>query len=283
MRTVIVGAKGMLGRELVRLLGPQHEVVAWDIDEIDITDRQRTIAQVAGLRPDLVLNSAAWPDVDGCDREPDKAWLANAVGAQNLALAARQAGSALLYLSTDYVFNGRTDAAYDETAPVDPINHYGRSKLAGELLSTQICSATYVVRSAWLIGDHPNNYVNRVLTSARRDGVVRMAEDQVESPTTTTDLGQAIVTLIGTGAYGLYHVTSQGACTRAEFAEFVLREAGRPERVEIVDASTLPRVAARPHRTVLDCRLFRLATGHALPAWQDGLRAFMAARAEIGR
>jgi dTDP-4-dehydrorhamnose reductase len=278
MFIVIVGARGMLGRELVRLLEPQHEVVAWDIQEIDITDRPRTIEQVASLRPDLVLNSAAWPDVDGCEREPDKAWLVNAVGAQNLALAARQAGSALLYMSTDYVFNGRTPADYDETAPVDPINHYGRSKLAGEAMSTQICSATYVVRSAWLIGDHPNNYVDRVLASARRDGVVRMAQDQIESPTTTTDLGQAIAALITTGAYGCYHVTSQGACTRAAFAEFVLREAGRPERVEIVDAGTLPRLAARPHRTVLDCRLFRLVTGQALPAWQDGLRAFMASR-----
>src|SRR5512135_33878 len=196
MRIVIVGAKGMLGRELVRVLAPQHEVLAWDIEEIDICARAPTLRLVAGARPDLVLNSAAFVDVDGCEREPDKAWQINAVGAQNLALAARQAGSALLYISTDYVFNGRTDRDYDETSPVDPINHYGRSKLAGEMLSTQICSATYVVRTAWLMGDHPGNYVNRVLASAQRDGLVRMAEDQIESPTTTTNLGQAIAALI---------------------------------------------------------------------------------------
>src|SRR5512142_1670173 len=99
MRIVIVGARGMLGRELVRVLEPRHEVIAWDIQEMDITDRPRTIRQVNDLRPDLVLNSAAWPDVDGCEREPDKAWLINAVGAQNLALAARQVGSELLYIS----------------------------------------------------------------------------------------------------------------------------------------------------------------------------------------
>ncbi len=280
MRVLIMGARGMLGRELERVLAPAHEVTGWDIQEIDITDRPRTIGQITDLRPDLVLNSAAWPDVDGCERDPDKAWQINTVGAQNLALAARQAGSALLYISTDYVFNGRTDSDYDETAPVDPINQYGRSKLAGEMLSTQICSATYVVRTAWLVGDHPNNYVDRVLASARREGVVRMAPDQVESPTTTADLARAVDALIGTGAYGCYHVTSEGACTRAEFAEFVLAEAGSSVRVEVVDAGALSRVAARPNRTVLDCRLFRLVTGHALPAWQDAIRSFMASRGD---
>jgi dTDP-4-dehydrorhamnose reductase len=277
MRILIVGAKGMLGRELVRTLGPQHDVLAWDIEEIDITDRERTIRQVTGARPDLVLNSAAWPDVDGCEREPDKAWRINTVGAQNLALAARGAGSALLYISSDYVFDGRATEDYDEGATTHPINHYGRSKLAGELLSTQICSATYVVRTAWLIGDHPSNYAARVLATAARDGVVRMADDQVESPTATLDLCRAIAALITTGAFGLYHVTSLGACTRAEFAGFVLAEAGQPGRVETVAGSTLPRAAARPGRTVLDCRLFRLVTGHELPTWQAGLRAFIAA------
>lgn len=268
----------MLGRELVKVLEPGHEVIAWDIQETDVTDRPRTITQITDLRPDLVLNSVAWPDVDGCERNPDKAWQINTVGAQNLALAAREARSALLYISTDYVFNGQTDGDYDEISPVDPINQYGRSKLAGEALSTQICSATYVVRTAWLIGDHPNNYVDRVLASARRDGVVRMTQDQIESPTTTADLARAIEALIGTRAYGCYHVTSQGACTRAEFAEFVLRAAECPARVEIVDPSVITRTAARPYRTVLDCRLFRLVTGRSLPNWEDGVRAFIASR-----
>jgi dTDP-4-dehydrorhamnose reductase len=276
MHIAVIGAKGMLGRELCRVLREGHQITAWDIDEIDITDRPGTLQRLTSLRPDLIVNSAAFVDVDRCETEADKAWLINAVGAQNLALAAQQSGSALLYISTDYIFDGETAEDYDEVAPTRPINHYGRSKLAGEVLSTQICSRTYIVRTAWLIGNHPNNYVERVLQAADREGVVRMAPDQIESPTYTTHLAEAISHLIDTGAFGRYNVTSLGACTRVEFAKFVLEQAGRDTPVETADVSTLRRVAKRPRRTVLDCRLYRLVTGQTLPHWHDAIKAYLA-------
>jgi dTDP-4-dehydrorhamnose reductase len=276
MKIAVIGARGMLGSELCRVLGRQHRITAWDIDEIDITDRDGTLKRLAALHPDLILNSAAYVDCDGCETDPDRAWLINAVGAQNLALAARQVGCALLYISTDYIFDGNTDSDYDEFATPNPINHYGKSKLAGEVLSTQICPYTYVIRTAWLFGHHPNNYVERVLKAAGRDGAVRMGTDQVESPTYTVHLAEAILHLIATGAYGRYDITSLGACTRAEFAEFVLKCAGRSEPVEVVDAAALKRVAARPGRTVLDCRLYRLVTGQSLLHWQQGVEAYFA-------
>lgn len=276
MHIAVIGAKGMLGKELCQVLGKEHRITAWDIEEIDITDRGATLHKLPGLRPDLILNTAAFVDVDRCETEPDIAWQINAVGALNVALAAQQTGSALLYISTDYVFDGETTQDYDEVSPTRPINHYGRSKLAGEMFSLRICPRTYAVRTAWLIGHHPKGYIERVFQAAERDGVVRMAPDQIESPTYTGDLADAISHLINTGAYGVYNVTSLGACTRVEFAQFVLDYAGKPGSVQVADVSTIKRIAKRPHRTVLDCRLYRLVTGRPLPDWRDGLKSYFA-------
>lgn len=273
MKIAIIGAKGMLGRELCRVLGHHHEILAWDIDEIDITDRPRTLELLGDAHPELILNSAAFVDVERCETEPDRAWQINAVGAQNLALAAQNIGSELLYISTDYVFDGNSELDYDEVALPTPINQYGRSKLAGERLCSHICPRTYVVRTAWLFGHAPNNYVERVLKAADNEGVVRMPVDQIESPTYTGHLAEAIQNLIGTGAYGLYNITSIGGCTRAAFAQFVLKCTERSEPVEIMDV-TPKRAAARPKRTVLDCRLYHLVTGQSLPHWQQGVQDY---------
>ena len=276
MKIAVIGAKGMLGSELCRVLGKQHEMLAWDIDEIDITDRAGTLARLGAERPDLIINSAALVNVEVCEAEPDKAWRINAVGAQNLALAAQQMGSALLYISTDYIFDGQTSIAYDEVATPNPINQYGRSKLAGERLSLQNCQRTYSIRTAWIFGHSANSYVQRVLNAADKEGVVRMPEDQLESPTYTVHLAEAILRLIATGAYGIYNVTSLGACTRADFAKFVLQAAGRSEPVEIVDSAAIQRPVKRPPHVVLDCRLIQLVTGQPLAHWQQAVQDYFA-------
>jgi dTDP-4-dehydrorhamnose reductase len=275
MKVAVIGAQGMLGRELCHILGTQHDIIAWDIEDIDITRRQETIEQLKAARPDLIVNSAVFVDLEGCETDPEKAWLINAVGAQNLALAAQQANSDLVYISTDYIFDGRAETDYDEVAQPNPLNQYGRSKLAGERFSLQICPGTYVVRTAWLFGQAPNNYVERVLKAADSEGVVRMPVDQLESPTYTGHLAEAILALIATGAYGIYNVTGLGACTRAGFAQYVLQAAGKSEPVEIVEAMALKRFARRPQRSVLDCRLFQLVTGHTLAPWRQGISDFL--------
>ncbi len=276
MKIAVIGARGMLGRELCRVLGAEHEILAWDIQEIDITDRTGTLAKLPPERPELIINTAAFVNLEACEAEPDKCWRINVVGAQNLALAAQACGSALLYICTDYIFDGNTTRDYDEVANPNPLNHYGRAKLAGERLSMQICPRTYSIRTAWIYGHAPNNYVDRVLQTADQAGVVRMPVDQLESPTYTVHLAEAIRTLIRTGAYGVYNITGLGACTRAEFAEFVLAAAGRSEQVEIVDSTTIQRTTPRPARVVLDCRLFQLVTGHTLPPWQAGIQEYLA-------
>lgn len=274
-RIAVIGAKGMLGREMVRVLGRSHEVIGWDIEEIDITEREAAAAALAAVRPELIVNCAALVDVEACEADPDTAWRVNAVGSQNLALAAARSGGEYLYFSSDYVFDGESGGDYDELSPPAPVNQYGRSKLAGEVLARRVCPRVYIVRTAWLFGHREGNYVERVLRAAERDGVVRMAADQIESPTYTGHLAEAVAALIATGAYGTYHATSRGSCTRAEFAEFVLRSAGRGEPVETVEAERLTRKAPRPARTVLDCRLLRLVTGRSLPAWQQGVLDYL--------
>ena len=264
----------MLGSELTRVLAREHEVIAWDIDEIDITDRAGTLARVTPLDPTLIVNAAALVDVEACEKQPDAAWKVNAVGSQNLALAARALSAAYLLVSTDYVFDGTARKDYDEFSSTNPINQYGKSKLAGERLATAIWPMTYIVRTSWLFGHRPKNYVERVLTAADKDGVVRMAEDQLESPTYVPHVASAIRALILTGAYGTYHATSLGACTRLEFARYVLSKAGRAVPLEKLEGA-VARAARRPGRTVLDCRLFRLVTGHELPSWQSGVDEYL--------
>jgi dTDP-4-dehydrorhamnose reductase len=274
MRITVIGSQGMLGRDLVNWLGDHHEVTGLDIDEIDIREREGTAARIAALRPQLIINAAACVDVESCERQPDRAFRVNALGSQNLAIAAERSDADYLYFSSDYVFDGRSGCDYDELAPPCPVNQYGRSKLAGEVLARQICRRTYIVRTAWLIGHREGNYVERVLDMADHDGIVRMATDQLESPTYTLHLAEAVDKLCRTGAYGTYHITSAGACTRLEFAAFVLETAGRREAVEELEDARLKRQANRPCRTVLDCRLFELVSSHAMAHWREGIQDY---------
>jgi dTDP-4-dehydrorhamnose reductase len=278
MRIAVIGSEGMLGRDLVGFLGDRHEIVGLDIGEIDIRRREATVAAIAELRPQLIVNSAACVDVESCETEPDRAWGVNALGSQNLAIAAERVSADYLYFSSDYVFDGRSGCDYDEFATTCPVNQYGRSKLAGEVLARRICRRTYIVRTAWLFGHRKGNYVERVLNMADREGIVRMATDQLESPTYTLHLAEAVGRLIQTGAYGTYHITGTGACTRLAFAAFVLETTGRNEEVEELEAARLSRQAERPCRTVLDCRLFELVTGHTMAHWQDGVQDYFTNR-----
>jgi dTDP-4-dehydrorhamnose reductase len=275
VKIAVIGAAGMLGRQMVQTLGRDHEVLAWDLPEVDITQREATAAAVTRQAPQLLLNCAACVNVENCQSQPEEAWRVNALGSQNLALAASRVPCDYLYVSSDYIFDGCAGVDYDELASPCPVNEYGRSKLAGEVLARRVWPRTYVVRTAWLFGGGGDNYVQRVLAMADREGRVRMGTEQLESPTYTRHLAEAVAALIATGAYGTYHVTSRGACTRLEFAEFVLRSAGRREPVEPAGQPVGGR-APRPGRTVLSCRLFELVTGNALPHWHQGVLDYLA-------
>src|SRR3990172_118402 len=212
MRILLTGAKGLLGQALVQVLGPTHELIPSGHADLDVTDFEATRSAVSRVAPDLVIHSAAWTDVDGCERDPDRAFRVNVLGSRNVAIACREAGAACCYLSTDYVFDGAKPGAYTEFDSAGALNHYGASKLAGERVIQAALDSHWIVRSSWLFGPGGRNFVNTILTRARRGESLAVVDDQVGSPTYTFDLARGIDRLIQEPPYGIWHLTNSQSC-----------------------------------------------------------------------
>ena len=301
LRVLVTGGNGQLGRDLRDVLagdvpdggldprGPgadgilplvdegTFEVLSTDIDTLDIVDRTAVKAAADAFRPDIILHGGAYTAVDACESEPDTAFAVNALGTRNVAEAAAGVGAHLVYISTDYVFDGTADRPYLEWDPPNPRSVYGRSKLAGELEVHAVGgpSAT-VVRTAWVSGAHGANMVKTVLRLAagQPDGPLRFVDDQHGCPTFTADLAQAVVRLALDRRPGTFHVTNQGETTWYGFARAVLEATGSdPDRVEPIATSELtpPRPAERPANSRLDNAALRLSGLPMLPMWTDSL------------
>jgi dTDP-4-dehydrorhamnose reductase len=226
MRIYITGAKGQLGRALMRRLA-QHDLLGVDLPEIDLTDLAATRSSIAAFTPAVIIHAAAYTDVDGAARQPDLAYRVNALGTRNVAVASEAIGAAVLAISTNEVFDGAKSEPYCEFDSVNPINPYAQSKLAAEVFVRDLTTRFYIVRTAWLYGLGGNNFVKKIITRADMDGQLRVVTDEVSSPTYAEDLITAIEQLIVTGAYGIYHFTNEGACSRFEFAQKILELSGR--------------------------------------------------------
>jgi dTDP-4-dehydrorhamnose reductase len=273
MRVVITGHKGQLGRQLQNAFA-SHELLCLDRPENDITDLGLT-RLITAFGPDLVLHAAAYTDVDGCEENPDKAFLVNAVGTQNVALSAKQAGAALLYVSTNEVFDGTRRDLYREWDQIGPVSVYARSKAAGEQIVRELLDRFYVVRVAWLFGPGGVNFVTKILAAARRDGVLRVSADEFGNPTYAPDVSAAIIRLVATEHYGIYHLTNSGFCSRYEFASEILRLAGR---LELPITPILSAEWPRPSRPPLHSMLANTngaALGIALRPWREALAEYL--------
>jgi dTDP-4-dehydrorhamnose reductase len=271
MRLLVTGAGGMLGRDVMRLAGP--DAVGLGHSELDITDAAATEAAVAAARPDAVLNCAAYTDVDGAEREPDEALRVNGEGAGNVAAAAARAGAAVLYVSSDYVFDGRKREPYVESDPTGPISSYGRSKLAGEEATAAANPRHFLVRSSWLFGVNGRNFVETMLTIDRDE--LKVVDDQVGCPTFTGHLAEGLLRLIGRGDHGVHHVAGGGSCSWFEFAREIFERSGVDKRVEPCTTADFPRPAPRPAWSVLGTER---ADPVRLPSWREGLDAYLGAR-----
>jgi len=251
-----------------------HTVVGLGHEDLDIAG-PRAAGRIAEAEPELVVNAAALTDVDGCERDPDAAYRANALGARNVALGAAQAGAAVVQLSTDYVFDGLKGAPYWEFDEPSPLSIYGASKLAGEVLVRDVHPRAYIVRSAWLYGLGGRNFVTRILQLAAERDALAVVDHEVGSPTFCDDLADALLALAETGAFGTYHLAGEGACSRFEFARAILERAGRTDvLLSVLDRYDRP--ASPPSYAPL--RNFAAAElGIRLPAWQSGLERFFAA------
>jgi dTDP-4-dehydrorhamnose reductase len=271
MRVLITGANGMLGRDLQAALAG-HEVTALARADLDVTDAAAVAAAVHGH--DAVVNCAAYTKVDDAETHEDLAYAVNATGPANLAAACAATGARLVTVSTDYVFDGDATEPYAEDLPRDPINAYGRTKAAGEELALAAHPAgTYVVRTAWLYGEHGPNFARTMLNLAKTKDAWSVVDDQLGQPTWTADLASQIVALLDAGApAGIYHGTNSGQATWYEFARAVLEESGLdPERITPTDSATFVRPAPRPSYSVLGHDAWAIAGIPEMRPWREAL------------
>lgn len=275
MNILLMGAKGQLGIDLTSALASDHAVTPWDVDELDITDLNAVIKAVRALKPDLILNAAAYTDVDGCESHVELSYRVNAIGPRNLALGALEAGAGILHISTDFVFDGEKEAPYLEFDETNPQSVYGKSKLAGEQAIREITPRHYILRTAWLYGHNGHNFVKTMLRLAGERDTLSVVDDQVGTPTTTADLINAIMAVIGSGAYGTYHATCEGSCSWYDFAAAIFRYAGVSVTVEPTSTEALGRPAKRPAYSVLDNFMLKNQLHVVLRDWESALCAYM--------
>jgi dTDP-4-dehydrorhamnose reductase len=292
VRILITGADGQLGRDLrdclagtvplgglrCALLGPEgpragvgHEVLPTDVHNMKVDDRDAVLHTFMTFRPELVLHGGALTAVDLCESEIDLAYAVNAIGTRNVAEAAALVGAHVVYVSTDYVFDGSSPRPYREWDQPNPASVYGASKLAGE---GELRPGSTIVRTSWVSGAHGANMVGTALRLAGGDGELRFVDDQHGSPTFTADLAPTIVTLGLDRRPGTFHVTNSGSTTWWGFVRAVLENAGAdPDRVKAITTADLdpPRPAPRPANSVLDNMALRLGGLPALPDWRDSL------------
>jgi dTDP-4-dehydrorhamnose reductase len=280
MRIEVVGSRGQLGRELLTTLaGTSHQASGHDVESVDIRNPESVAALLDDVRPDAVINCAAWTRVDAAEAEEAAAHAVNAEGPRVLAEACQPRGILLCHLSTDYVFDGTATEPIDEAAAPNPRSAYGRGKLAGETAVRVALASHQIVRTAWLYGQEGPNFVLTMLRLARERGALRVVADQWGSPTWTGHLAPALVRLVERGTPGTYHLTNSGSTTWHDFAQAIVEDAGLRVPVEAIPSSDFPTPAPRPIFSVLANRAWQELGEAPLPPWRDGLRAYLAQRA----
>jgi len=291
MHVLVTGANGMLGIDLCRMLEEAgHSVVRTDVgaregmtvpawERLDMTDPENVASLILHHQPDAVIHTAAYTDVDGCERDPDKAYRFNAQGTWNVAAVCGAHNILLVYISTDFIFDGAKTEPYTEFDTPNPLSHYGGSKLAGERLVAQLCRKHFIARTSWLFGVHGPSFPGKMIDLAATKTELNVVCDQVGSPTHTIDLAAKIISLLPTSLYGTYHISNRGSCSWCEFASATLRLAGKPNViVHPMPASQWPSPTRRPAYSVLRHFALELQGKDDLRTWQDSLEEYIALR-----
>jgi len=274
----------MLGRELVRQL---HELkqcrlaTCWGSSELDIKDREDVATKLGRLKPTIVLNAAAYTDVDGCERNQELAHAVNAAGPAHLAEACRQIGAIVVHFSTDFIFDGTACRPYQPQDSANPISVYGHSKWNGEEAIRQACVDHLIIRTSWLFGPGGRNFVDTILARAETGQPLRVVTDQVGRPTFSSDLAEAVLALLDARARGVVHFANADSCSWFEFAVEIVRQAGLSTIVEPITSDQLDRPARRPAYSVLDTEGYTKITGRSIASWRDALRRYMRFRRPV--
>ena len=280
MRVAVTGAGGMLAHTLLPALDAGgHQALPLTKHDADVTKLDPLRHALRGFKPDWVIHLAAFTRVDDCESQPERAYLVNATGARNAAIAALECGAGLLALSTDYVFDGTSERPYREYDATAPRSVYGLSKWAGEQAVREIQPRHLIVRSSWLFGAGGTNFIDTILKKAQAGETLRVVDDQRGAPTFTADLAGGLLALLAAGQLGTFHCTNRGDCTWYELAAHALERAGLATPLARTDSATLARPARRPAYSVLDTRWFETVTGSALPPWTDAVDRYLSAPA----
>jgi len=288
MKVLVTGANGQLGTDLCKVLR-DFRLVPLTHKDVEISDMSLVREALGKYKPDAIINTAAFVRVDDCEDEKDKAFSVNALGARNVAVVAQELGARLVYISTDYVFGGEAEprtTPYTEFDTPVPISIYGKSKLAGENFVRHLCQKHFIIRSSGLFGlagasGKGGNFIETVLRLARERDELRVVDDEVFSPTYTSDLARKIVQLMTTECYGVFHITNRGACSWYEFTTEILKVAGIETRVVPITSDQYPQKARRPRFSVLDNYHLRLLGMDDMRPWQEALKDYLVARGHI--
>jgi len=273
MKVAILGGTGLLGKTLVPAWSGD-EVIGLGSGDVDIRDPGKVREVVNAIRPDWIVLAAAYTDVDGCESNPELAFSVNRDGAVNVADAAKQAGARLLFLSSDYVFDGRKTSPYETDDPRNPQSIYGRSKAEAELRLLEVLPDCCVARTSWLFGVGGKCFPDTILKLAANLPALDVVNDQRGCPTYAADLAAAIIQLCRANASGIVHATNSGDCTWFEFAREIIRVSGLRTEVRPVNSAQMARPAPRPAYSVLSPKSL-LRFGITLPTWQDALRRYL--------
>ena len=276
MKILVTGASGQLGYDCVRVLKARgHEVLGVSSKEFPLTDIDTMKFLVMSFGPEAIIHSAAYTAVDLAEDDAAKCLTINAAGTRNVAALAKELGAKLIYISTDYVFNGEGDEPYGVDAPKAPLNIYGKSKLLGEVAVEETITEFFIVRISWVFGEHGRNFVKTMLNLADTNDELKIVADQIGSPTYTADLAELLADMIVTDKYGCYHATNEGFCSWAEFAAEIFRLAGKSTAVKPRLSADYPTKAIRPHNSRLSKASLTEGGFKRLPPWQDALARYL--------
>jgi dTDP-4-dehydrorhamnose reductase len=276
MKILVTGSQGQLGQDIVNQCKIRNiEYEATNSKTLDITDQKSVYETVKKYNPDIIFNCAAYNAVDLAEEQWRKAFSVNGLGVKHLALAANEYGSVLVHYSTDYVFDGQNNRPYTVVDAPHPISRYGESKLYGENVVRDLCHRYFLIRVSWLFGKGNANFVSKVLDWSRERTEIRIVDDQISSPTYTVDLAKATLDLVSTRSFGLYHITNTGACSRYEWARYILEKAGWTGRLLRAKSSEFKTPAHRPAYSVLDNFGTLETLGYPLPTWQDATSRYL--------
>jgi dTDP-4-dehydrorhamnose reductase len=276
VKILVTGANGQLGYDVVKELQKQNiECYGASRQDFDIVDFEATEKFITNYMPDAVIHCAAYTAVDKAEDEQGLCYLVNASATENIAEICRKINAPMLYISTDYVFDGIKEGFYEVDDKPNPINVYGKTKLLGEQAVQRILNKYFIVRISWVFGEHGNNFVKTMLRLGKERKEINVVSDQYGSPTYTADLAPLLIEMIQTDRYGIYHVTNEGVCSWAEFAEEIFKIAGMDVKVNHITNTEYTTIAKRPLNSKLSKENLKAENFSVLPKWQEAIKKYL--------